>query len=309
MNTFSIQLLTVVLVVSAARRISYTSTGSWEPAKNENCDRYMCSPNNLTWSPDHSFRFYNSTEACDALVKKGIRYIFYHGDSFMRQMYAAMLISLNGDYESGSLANPQSAPQCRYRKQFNEKSCGTRQLNHYGKMCNNQIIMDPLLNGFGDTKACSEHNGSVVLWSFGNYKLVRYGREGVNNATMYSNLFQRDICPKIRKLSNNPSYTGEVDGICSVFWVSTHYRLRAYFEDEKPEIVKEYNRGMRSFYDSGSCGKVNYLDVYNMTAALGLGHRGVAEQMSYDHVHWGMEVNLVKAQLIINALLSSDFVS
>ena len=30
---------------------------------------------------------------------------------------------------------------------------------------------------------------------------------------------------------------------CSVFWVSTHFRLRGYFADETPAVIKEYNQG------------------------------------------------------------------
>ena len=50
---------------------------------------------------------------------------------------------------------------------------------------------------------------------------------------------------------------------CSVWWVSTHYRLRAVYDDERAENVYNYNRGMRAFFDAGNrCGPVNYIDVY-----------------------------------------------
>jgi hypothetical protein len=104
------------------------------------------------------------------------------------------------------------------------------------------------------------------------------------------------------------TYSGVAGGnsACSVWWVSTHYRMKAHFDDETPEIVKDYNEGMRKFYDSGGCGNVNYVDVYNTTAQLALHHKEDAEQMTYDGVHWGYEVNLIKAQILINALLSSQ---
>ena len=50
--------------------------------------------------------------------------------------------------------------------------------------------------------------------------------------------------------------------------------------------------GMRSFFDSGGCGAVNYIDVYNMTSALALQLPTEAEKLTYDGVHWGMEVGL-----------------
>ena len=97
------------------------------------------------------------------------------------------------------------------------------------------------------------------------------------------------------------------DGVCSIWWVSTHYRLRAIYKDEKPEMVRDYNLGMRKFFEEGKrCGPVNYVDVYNMTADLATNHQVDALKMTYDQVHWGIEVNLIKAQIILNALLAAE---
>ena len=46
--------------------------------------------------------------------------------------------------------------------------------------------------------------------------------------------------------------------------------MRAYNDDEKVDNVRDFNVGMRNFFDSNNCGDVNYIDVYNMTAHLGL---------------------------------------
>jgi len=95
--------------------------------------------------------------------------------------------------------------------------------------------------------------------------------------------------------------------------------------------VYNYNRGMRAFFDAGNrCGPVNYIDVYvgltatwdclialtyvapccscryNMTASLAAGPHHGADKMTYDMVHWGIEANLHKAQIVLNALLSID---
>jgi hypothetical protein len=138
--------------------------------------RMMCTPGNLTWIPNYTKRFLDNNTACDGLLKKGITKIYFHGDSYMRQIYAAMLITLNGNYRSGSLANETRSPDCIYHRQFDEKRCNTRELNHYGVVCGGKIILDPIIAGLGDLNLCSSSKGSVVLWSFGNYKLVRHGR-------------------------------------------------------------------------------------------------------------------------------------
>jgi hypothetical protein len=63
----------------------------------------------------------------------------------MRQIYAAMLITLSGDFRYGSLANSTLSPHCEYQRQFFEKRCGTRDLNHWGLVCGGRIELDPFL--------------------------------------------------------------------------------------------------------------------------------------------------------------------
>jgi hypothetical protein len=300
-----------------AATYSFTSDGTWKEQSQNHCDHYLCIPTtNLTWTPTtDNFKFYDNVTACDGLVKRGVKEILFYGDSYMRHIYAAMLITLNGNYKEGSLANPANSPSCRYQSQFLEKSCNTYSLNHNGIVCGGQIHLDPLLIGYGNMNDCSKHNGTVALWSFGNHQLQR-GRWGINNATIFSGEFAKGICKDMNQAKANslnqleqgiqPSHTGSINGTCSIWWVSTHQRLMQHYWDESPEMVKNYNTEMRNFYDSGSCGYVNYIDVYNMTDKLFTNHSEVAKQhMSFDHVHWGFEANLQKAQIILNALLSS----
>ena len=61
---------------------------------------------------------------------------------------------------------------------------------------------------------------------------------------------------------------------------------------------------MHEFIKSRKCDDLNYIDVYNITESLSLNHREQAEKMSYDQVHWGFEINLWKAQIVLNALIS-----
>lgn len=288
--------LSLIQILKYTNSLSYSVEGIWkEPSRNDDCNKhYICTPSNATWST--GAQFYDHKSGCEALLSKGISKIYFHGDSFMRQMYAAMFITLSGNYQNGSLINSEASIGCEYHKQFNEKKCGTRQLNHNGLVCDGKILLDPLLIGLDSLTHCSTDSSNVVLWSFGNYKTTRHGRHGVNNATAYSELFQHSVCPRIASNTNSK---------CSVWWISTHYRLQAHFPDEGPEVVKAYNEGMKEFFaNEKSCGAVNYIDVYNMTRALAVDFIKDAEQMTYDRVHWGMEVNLIKAQIILNALMS-----
>ena len=139
---------TVIFHVSDASSVSFD--GHWGPVTDLNqivlpagvtlsndsfCkDRFLCTPSNLTWILDRPSVLYDKVNGCEALLKKGITQIFFHGDSYMRQIYAAMLITLNGDYEYGSLANSTLSPHCHHQTQFNEKGCGTLSLNHNGRV-------------------------------------------------------------------------------------------------------------------------------------------------------------------------------
>lgn len=294
---------------ASSATVSFSPEGSWQSGNDGHlCDKYLCTPSNLTWIFKSVDQYFDHKQACERLVQKGITKIYFHGDSYMRQMYAALLITLNGDFRYGSLANSTLSPSCEYHKQFNEKKCGTRELNHYGVVCDGKVILDPYLNGLSNLNHCGSQDGSVVLWSFGNYKLTRHGRQGVNDPKMYQEYFERDICQVLKQDSAGAKkYSGPyAKHPCTVWWISTHYRMRAYFDDEHPENVYNYNRGMRQFFDDKGCGDVNYIDVYNFTKQLGENYTTDATQMTYDSVHWGLEVNLIKAQIILSALLAHD---
>ena len=288
-------------------RFSLLSTGEWVQGDSTSCDHFMCTPSkNMTWkSNNDNFKYYFANDACDALLQKGIKKIYFHGDSYMRQIYSAMLITLSGDYRYGSISNSTLFPRCEYHRQFSEKHCGLKELNHNGVTCGGRIHLDPSLNGLTNTKHCEA--GAAMLWSFGNHKISRYGRYGVNNATAHQLSFE-DIC---REIKGNSMISGHSKH-CSIWWVSTHARIRTIWDDETPEFVTSFNEGMKEFYESGKCGQTNYIDVYNMTTALAVNvlqdRKDIDEgiKLSYDLVHWGMEVNLIKAQIIINALLMNE---
>ena len=118
---------------SVSEMTQHTSGGDTKLSNSTICsERFKCTPSNLTWIPSSPTLFYDTENACEGLIKKGITTILFHGDSYMRQIYAGMLITLNGDYQYGSLANSTLSGHCAYHKQFYEKKCGTLSLNHHG---------------------------------------------------------------------------------------------------------------------------------------------------------------------------------
>jgi hypothetical protein len=153
-------------------------------------------------------------------------------------------------------------------------------------------------------------SGTVMLWSIGNHRIGHAGRAGINDAAVVQQSTENNICPIMK--GKTDQYSGSIgtgtgsNERCSLWWVSTHYRIAAVFADEVPDQVFKYNLAMRDFFDDKKCGNVNYIDVYNMTARLSLEHAAEADLLSHDKAHWGFEVNLVKAKIIISALLSAN---
>ena len=288
--------------------ISYNGDGEWvkpESPDSQECKQYLCTPSGHIWKQKtNPLKLYNNVTGCDALVAKGIKKILFYGDSYLRHVYAAMLITLNGNYESGSMADPKKDENCKYHELFNEKRCNYFNLNHYGTVCDNRLYLDPLLTDFNDKECGKKEDGTVALWSVGNHAIGK-GRYGVNNAVAYKDQFLKGNCPTL--LNNKEIYTGTADGThkCSIWWLSTHQRLQQHYPDESPEQIQQYNLDMRQFMESGDCGNVNYIDVFNMTDSLTMQHREESHRLTWDKVHWSMEVNLIKAQIIINALLST----
>lgn len=320
-------LLSLALCPWKVESNEYAPSGEWTKTDRPEkvCkDQFLCAEGDLTWVSNNNPTLFDVNNVCDALVDAGIRHIDFHGDSYMRQIYAGILITLNGNYRNGSIADTDfaranGAEQCTYQTQFAEKHCGVRSLNHGPSVCDGRVSLDPLLNGVENLNNCKAHrNGSIILFSWGNYKVgPGGGRHGVNDPKAYSEFFETSgLCPSVRardeemkkaagglrrKLKIKPPKSQRPP--CGVYWISTHYRLVAHFPDEKEQIVRRYNEGMRDFFRSGQCGDINYIDVYNMTASFGE-HHSIASKYSYDKVHWGMEVNLLKAQIILNALVS-----
>jgi hypothetical protein len=80
--------------------------------------------------------------------------------------------------------------------------------------------------------------------------------------------------------------------------------MLSYGPDESPETVKTFNLEMREFIESGGCApQMKYIDVYNMTEQLAVNYTAEATLMTPDQVHWGMAVNMNKAQIILNDIL------
>jgi len=226
---------------------------------------------NYTW--ETGAPLYNHISGCKALTDRNIDTIYFYGDSYMRQMYAALLITLNGNYRNGSRSDESYAVskgsrKCLFHSQFNEKYCGVHQLNYLGVVCDGRVQLRAILSNLdlGHCKARTRGK-AISLFSTGNHHIASGGggRLGVNDPVMHAENFKNNFCKELQELHSNASVSGNsnsnsngkstttvVDaGIsrgagagasagaggglssCSFWWVSTHHRIIGWFPDER----------------------------------------------------------------------------
>ena len=267
------------------------------------CNRtHLCTKSFKTWRSDlkaSKRTTWNSKNACDMILSKGINTITFFGDSYMRHMYLAVLLTLSNNYRNAGLSKPNK--KCEYANQFDEKECRLI-LKLSSNVCSSQLKL--IYNGFyPESNICVP--SQLSFWSVGNHPVdLNYtSLEGINNSTLYSDKIQRtELCKAlVRKhtTTNSNVKSADIHTQCSLFWVSTHARFKGHRLEAK-ELIKAYNEGMRAFFaDPAHCGIVKYIDVFNMTSSLLRDMYEDAKLPTHDGAHWSIEVNLIKAQILL----------
>jgi hypothetical protein len=218
----------------------------------------------------------------------------------MRHVYIATAIFLKNNYKDATrrFNNTDDVNFCNYGNQFSEKLICRQNQKSSVLSCNGTVEI--LYHGLSPPSLNYCSNEHLLFWSEGNHPTdFNYTtRLGVNDPFEYQKKFhdskQNYICPELLAK----------DTACSLFWISTHARHHMQFKDEVDGKVQAFNEHMRMFFEEGKCGDVGYIDVFNMTSNLIRQHQSEADFMTFDAAHWGMEVNLVKVQIIMTALKS-----
>ena len=326
-------LLCVACLCSPVFSESVSEEGHWAPSTVDACRMHLCTPNNYTWVMPRTSSpsappppFFNSSTACSLLEKLNIKHVYFHGDSLIRQMFQAFLITLSGDFAKGSfshemLHNPRYVSKCHGRYQF-EIICSQATAPHDRppqRTCGGRVHVW----GQGRPTDPSDHvfpshtrdGRSLVLWSEGSHPLYPIKILGSNrsddgrfNSSAYSDKFLSHY--KFCNNSNSSVHSLNFSNMeTRVVWVSTHYRPGPIVHPtENNKYSNLYNREMRNKMQGNDCPccKLEYIDVYNMTKKLffisGLNHSIITENMVVDHLHYSMNVNLIKAQIILHHL-------
>ncbi len=252
----------------------------------------LCTPEGFTWRTWHR---YDQPQACALLDSRGVRHVKFVGDSYMRQLFMGVALTLSGNYEAGSLTEPLH--NCSFEKQFEDKLCRFH-VNSHINTCDGKVQLSYLNIGciaawnLEELAMCE--SSQLLLVSYGNHPMdldytAEAARPGVNNAVLTRKELLARICPLVMK------QTG-----CNLWWVSTHQRLTNGLLDEEQDIIRCFNTGMRTFFESHRCGSVRFIDMFNMTDQLI--ERPEASSLTYDGVHWGMTVNLLKSQVLLSGV-------
>lgn len=266
--------------------------GSWVPGNNIDKALNLMISNNLTWAVKKRF---DSKEACALLERSGIKSLHFIGDSYVRQVYAATLLTVTGDYELGAV----SSSSCAGEAQFEDRHC--RQFTVKEKTACDGKISFHLVQGIDYDGQCQNNYcdpNTLVIWSGGAHGIGanKETRYGVNNAFAY---YTRRIRPS--ELCKSPQRT---------LWLSTHARAtlpnQYFFEDEIHEYVEKFANDLQKYLALDECQNFHYVDVYNMTDSLvSMYNRTELRDLkvTYDGVHYGRTVNLLKVQIILNYIL------
>ena len=257
---------------------------SWQNSSAPHLDcvvRKQCTPTNKTYYLDSAHTHYNGGVACKYFAGKNIEHIYFIGDSYMRGISAAFYATLMGNHSLFTINSLRSSEDGK--------------VEH---MCHNKLVISTHL--WELTPNTILNLRSLVFFSLGNHKIGRGlgPRYGVNNASIY----REHIKPFCRGVYSKFN----VSNLNNVFWISTHQRMISYFADETSSYVEEFNVKMREFVESGSCAQgMGYVDVFNMSKEVIERFPIEALPLSYDKVHYNIELNLIKVQIILNKLISS----
>jgi len=279
--------------------------GRWVHGAPE-CDAYpwACSHG---WRWDDGRPFLTPRDACSLLVTAGISKFVFVGDSFVRQLYQATKILLEGEAERVSM-DGYAPPACRGEGAFSVSDC-RQYIQLGGAHCGGRVyprlkyapfplLLDDDNSGF----IGSVGDGDAVVWGVGShprdfdYKL----RKGINNASYISNDVFRPHCRERAPAWLNASVHGRARS--KVFWLPPHARQAGgLYADEAPAVIRAFARES-AVEVKRMCNIDALTEPYELTAALAERHPALAANSSYDGQHWGRAVNVMKAQAVLWAV-------
>ena len=266
----------------------------WRGKNSSLCQLYVCSPDGYTANIPALSR----NDACAELLKRNITKIRLGGDSFVRHLYVALVLWLSGNYKDGGL-KPQHDKVCLFGGQFEEKQCRL-QLGFQKTICNGRIHVSLGYAAWYRPTLQDLVGSDIMIWSGGNHPTTGvYGcppntvLNGQNHAGMVDKAVLSKVCiPSFRQLASK-----------KLFWVHPHEHIVAHCWYETNTYTGLYVRNMNMKLQTTCDIPLTHILEEPRRITSALLNRTEANDMTYDGMHWGMEVNLLKIQSAILSIL------
>ena len=272
---------------------------SWDLDSACNLTEYNdCTPSGRRWT--HEKR--DTKEQCDILAGKTILFV---GDSFVRHAFVATALLLSGDYQKGALKSDHDHI-CEYGGQFEEKVCRL-QLEYTRSVCGGAVALRHKYQAWPTITQQELNEVDYVIWGAGNHPVnLDYStRYGVLNASIVGS---EKLAPTCKYLADSQ--------LQKIFWLDPHARLNSISlpwlatPDEQINRLYRFHTEMPGqLFLHCKIPQARFISPWNATFDLIENFRNDAENMTYDGVHWGMSVNLLKADQIIQAIKESQLQS
>ncbi|XP_067665829.1 uncharacterized protein [Haliotis asinina] len=232
-------------------------------------------------------KLYSAKQAC-ALLRNGT--ILVVGDSFQRHLFSALLIILRGNNTQGPLSKKTPAEllkKCLGMNAFGLKECRTYIDIHPGhSLCNGSVHVNfashshfqAKLGMLRYVKLAANQRRHLILGGIGIH-------DNANSA-----LATTYIKPSLDLLKNKTSKWP------LFMWSNIHspgLTKSPYFIFQGSENIKAFNKAMTKLFKEHD---VPVLDTFNLT-------QGVT---SFDGTHYGLGVNLMKAQIFLNYIAEQE---
>ena len=212
---------------------------------------------------------------------------------------------ITGDYFAGSLTPAHNRDWCGGANQFREKMCTNKETSREHYACDGDVhtVYHPLATDPSNFPA--KPNSLMIMHEGGHpvfYIYQNNAANGANNVTAYTNKYTRywGLC------NTTLSYPER----SNVIYMSHHRRPRdGRHAWESYPAIKAFSEGMKDWFaTTNECNIRHYVDVLNMTSDMGHFSSDVWKDLSYDMVHFGRSVNLLKIQMILNYINTHDVV-
>ena len=262
--------------------------------------RWICTPNGYSVE---GLKLFTLANACGMLASKNLTTIHMIGDSFVRHAYIALGMVLADDYGEAMLVpdwRARVAVLCGGDAIFGEKECRPL-LRKSVRVCHGGRVT-LTFKEHGQASPAMLREISVVVWGDSNHPVdMNYtSRCGIHDADIFTRAILEPRCPAI--VAQNLS--------AKLVWLGTHRRLgpvngrwaEPHF-DEELESVHAFLRQLGPVLGC-LCGVSRFVDTWGFTSALVRQlPRNESEALTFDGVHWQRAVNVIKAHLLLKAIL------